>query len=823
MKILDELGVATLWEKIKNYVSGKVFNPDDEDLVAEETTGGTSVMKLADRSYLPQNFSGKGYKILRKNIKPVSLAVTEIAVSSIPTSDGYLAFIINGVESHVDVVASTDTTTDKVAEKIATKFKVTMPEYNVSKSASTITLTRKFGEIVSTPSSFSAVGTGASCSVEDSIKIELRNLLTAVMINQPNTIYEVRYDFDLDGETIEMKDGCTLKFKGGQLYNGVIVGDNSFINNELKTCLKNVTLKGTFSNDTLYPEWFGTVGDGIADDEPILNRYILPSFRDTNIKKISFSSNHYCANTFYLINLKNKEIDFGKSTFIGNTVPNGIGTVCSISGNNLYVHGGIFKPRFYRGEHNGSGADNGITIFNGKNIVLDNITIDLTKGAFRGIDIQSAEDNNIDGLIINNCTTYGGENGIDILTGHNNKIKNVTISNCNIYNAYQGILINAGYNSLTIDNITISNCNIYNSEWIGMDIRYVKDLIVSKCRVQDSQDGGISIYTSNFDMKDCFVSCKDNVEAEKGVYVYDDSSASKIDLTTIFSNIDNLVVKGTFKVGFETKQDYIRVSNLYLEGYLNYGIANNRKKCFYKNIYYLSDKEIYLHNYEKGYGIIIEDVYKLSKDGNNEKSTIALPASLRLNYLGGLLIPNEDETFYKIATKAGNLTFRNPSNEDILTLFSDKTASLNGMLRVAIGGLYFVNEDGTKPIKLGFNNGSMCFRNSSGERILVLQDDKTTLFGGMVRLPIGGLYFINEDGKNPIKLGIYNGRMTFRDSVTNKILLSFDEKGIIPYSYSSDNRPQSVSEGYECYDSTLKKKILWNGTAWVNMDGTQLS
>lgn len=29
-------------------------------------------------------------------------------------------------------------------------------------------------------------------------------------------------------------------------------------------------------------------------------------------------------------------------------------------------------------------------------------------------------------------------------------------------------------------------------------------------------------------------------------------------------------------------------------------------------------------------------------------------------------------------------------------------------------------------------------------------------------------------------------------------------------------------EGYEYYDTTLKKKILWNGTAWVNVDGTQL-
>ena len=227
MKILDELGVATLWVKIKNYVSGKVFNPDDEDLVAEETTGGTSVMKLADRSYSPQNFSGKGYKILRKNIKPVSLAVTKIVVSSVPTSDGYLSFIINGVESHVDVVASTDTTTDKVAEKIAAKLNDTMSEYDVSRSASIITLTRKFGGIVSTPSSFSAVGTGASCSIKDSTKTELRNLLTAVMINQPNTIYEIRYDFDLNGYTIEMPDGCTLIFNGGEFTNGAIISNNT--------------------------------------------------------------------------------------------------------------------------------------------------------------------------------------------------------------------------------------------------------------------------------------------------------------------------------------------------------------------------------------------------------------------------------------------------------------------------------------------------------------------------------------------------------------------------------------------------------------------
>lgn len=239
---------------------------DEEDLTRSYNDNGRSVTKFADRSYSPQNFSGKGYKILRKNIKPVSLALTKITVSSVPTSDGYLAFIINGVESHVDVVASTDTTTEKVAAKIVLKLAESMVEYEVSQNASTITLTRKFGGKVSTPSSFSAVGTGASCIITDSNKIELRNILTSAMISQPNTIYEIRYDFDLNRETIQMKEGCTLKFEGGSLNNGILKCDNTIINNANFVVLNNCSFSGTLLSEYVRPEWFGAIGNGIADD-----------------------------------------------------------------------------------------------------------------------------------------------------------------------------------------------------------------------------------------------------------------------------------------------------------------------------------------------------------------------------------------------------------------------------------------------------------------------------------------------------------------------------------------------------------------------------
>ena len=48
------------------------------------------------------------------------------------------------------------------------------------------------------------------------------NLLEQSMINKPNTIYEVRYLFCLDGNTITLPDNCKIIFNGGQFNNGTV-------------------------------------------------------------------------------------------------------------------------------------------------------------------------------------------------------------------------------------------------------------------------------------------------------------------------------------------------------------------------------------------------------------------------------------------------------------------------------------------------------------------------------------------------------------------------------------------------------------------------
>lgn len=86
------------------------------------------------------------------------------------------------------------------------------------------------------------------------------NILTPAMINQPNTIYEIRYDFDLNGETIEMQEGCTLKFCGGSLKNGSVNCSGTIINSKPINILDNVILQGSIIGDVII-NWFKHASD----------------------------------------------------------------------------------------------------------------------------------------------------------------------------------------------------------------------------------------------------------------------------------------------------------------------------------------------------------------------------------------------------------------------------------------------------------------------------------------------------------------------------------------------------------------------------------
>lgn len=93
-----------------------------------------------------------------------------------------------------------------------------------------------------------------------------KNILTQSMINMPNTVYEIRYDFDLNGNTINIPENCVLKFEGGQLKNGTINFNNCNIDNIGNSIiLNNCTLKGSLNKQVIYSDWFYFNSDDCTD------------------------------------------------------------------------------------------------------------------------------------------------------------------------------------------------------------------------------------------------------------------------------------------------------------------------------------------------------------------------------------------------------------------------------------------------------------------------------------------------------------------------------------------------------------------------------
>ncbi|MBO7692860.1 MAG: right-handed parallel beta-helix repeat-containing protein [Methanobrevibacter sp.] len=63
-----------------------------------------------------------------------------------------------------------------------------------------------------------------------------KNKTFASQVTAANTIYEIRYDFDLDNASVTIPAGCVLKFNGGKVTNGY--------------------LQGKLANDEIYLSWF---------------------------------------------------------------------------------------------------------------------------------------------------------------------------------------------------------------------------------------------------------------------------------------------------------------------------------------------------------------------------------------------------------------------------------------------------------------------------------------------------------------------------------------------------------------------------------------
>jgi hypothetical protein len=94
------------------------------------------------------------------------------------------------------------------------------------------------------------------------------------VLKSSNKRYVIGYDYDLKGKEISIGNNSILVFEGGNLSNGKLKGNHTFIEAGLEFIFSNIENTGTFQCLAVYPQWFGAKADGKHDCSEALQQAI---------------------------------------------------------------------------------------------------------------------------------------------------------------------------------------------------------------------------------------------------------------------------------------------------------------------------------------------------------------------------------------------------------------------------------------------------------------------------------------------------------------------------------------------------------------------
>lgn len=98
-----------------------------------------------------------------------------------------------------------------------------------------------------------------------------KNKSFAEQVTLQNTIYEIRYDFDLNGKEINIPENCVLKFEGGSLSNGNLTFNKTYLDGNVK--IDNILPSGSLANYEVHASWFG-VSSEKEDNHAVLQSLV---------------------------------------------------------------------------------------------------------------------------------------------------------------------------------------------------------------------------------------------------------------------------------------------------------------------------------------------------------------------------------------------------------------------------------------------------------------------------------------------------------------------------------------------------------------------
>lgn len=338
-------------------------------------------------------------------------------------------------------------------------------------------------------------------------------------LTNANMVYVVRYDYDLNGTTVTIPAGSTLKFEGGSISNGSIIGQDTRIINDLGCILYDVMVSGTFKNDCVYSNWIRNNTDTATLQtamELCRGEYPTKLFIAYGNYNINVEGDADALEGGLLVP-SNTDVDFQNATL--NVIPNANERyyLVRVLEDNVSLKNGFFIGDV--GYHTGSSGEwgYGVLVKGAKNVILDNIYCTLFWG---------------DGFNIG-YVTLNPEVGADadvILS------ENVLMRNCTAYdNRRQGLSV-----------ISVKGLRIYNSKFIktgqtastaptaGIDFEQnwhnkslITDVIVDGCELSGSKGIVINdklsmtaVRTYDVTIKDCLITGASQIRVKQGANLY---------------------------------------------------------------------------------------------------------------------------------------------------------------------------------------------------------------------------------------------------------------------------------------------------------------
>ena len=693
----------------------------------------------------------------------------------------------------------------------------------------------------------------------------VKNILTQDMINQPNTIYEIRYDFDLQGQLIKCNDSIKLYFTSGSLSNGHITFNKEInLYGKVHLCegLKiNINLYNSNSwnkhiHYPIYISWFINPNEDIRDNEGNIKFDILyyrfynifeHLYYNTNANVVLIAENDNYIISDNIVVPKGVTIDFQNSTlFFSEKVLNGEYVF------NLGIDKDVFdsyKNNFDIPDKN-KYKDKG---FSNIKICLKNILI--TKGYDNLHLILSITPCRLEHI----CYTYRGDNNIlfyqpkgDAGYSYLDMFEMYHIDLGTTYNVsldkLTKVYINIG-DAKSIEHISGGNWYIENTHrtTIKHAINCVFNIIdstVGLYNIHNEFNDNIYINNSIVLIQDSYLMLKGNVDDRNNRSLitldkkYNDNNSILANSTSILTLVNTVISSEVIRNQYKGNSRYyiqaingakpiLNLINSYvILKSLLIDIPNNitRHRSKYLcddnviytaksniNIYRINSNEDYNFNINVGDSInyaIVSKHYKRNTIYNirKEKAELLPNKSFALGwYKEGvdlcdfdIYLSFDDVNYTKlirfdnVVGTVGNNFCYIPFNDDYM--LGNKVEDIN------ISFSNFNNK---------ITNDMVCnkyYYNGNDDIVTYICESETNFH-----------HLVNECKKQDIIK--YNNRAYKFNSSIGKFVSTDKTIG------TSSERPNltNLDEGFEYYDTTLKKKILWNGTAWVNIEGTELA